>query len=81
MREHRSLTSSDQLKTGDVWAIALSADGKYLASSSINGKINVWSLAEASKPKIRDYETKGSFGMCVDLVGIRIRYSAPGLIR
>jgi superkiller protein 8 len=51
-----------------VWAIALSADGKYLASSSINGKINVWSLDEEGKPKIRDYETKGSFGMCIDLV-------------
>ena len=60
----------DQVKVGDVWAIALSADGKYLASSSINGKINVWSLDEEGKPKIRDYETKGSFGMCVDLVNL-----------
>ena len=56
------------MKPGDVWAIALSADGKFIASSSINGKINVWSLDEEGKPKIRDYETKGSFGMCVDLV-------------
>lgn len=62
-----NLSSIDQLKTGDAWAIALSADGKYLAASSINGKINVWSLDEDGKPKIRDYETKGSFGMCVDL--------------
>lgn len=58
---------SDQLKPGDAWAIALSADGKYLAASSLNGKIHVWSLEEENKPKIREYETKGSFGMCIDL--------------
>jgi len=58
----------DRVKSGDVWAIALSADGKYLASSSITGKVNVWSLDEEDIPKIREYETKGSFGMCVDLV-------------
>ncbi|KAF2872483.1 WD40-repeat-containing domain protein [Massariosphaeria phaeospora] len=58
----------DQNKPGDVWAIALSADGQYLASSSINGKVNVWSLNKAEGfPKIREYETKGSFGLCVDL--------------
>ncbi|KAF2690757.1 WD40 repeat-like protein [Lentithecium fluviatile CBS 122367] len=58
---------SDQVKAGDIWAIALSADGSYLASSSINGKIHVWSLNEAGMPKIREYETKGSFGLCVGL--------------
>ncbi|KAF2732455.1 WD40 repeat-like protein [Polyplosphaeria fusca] len=59
---------ADQAKPGDIWAIALSADGNYLASSSINGKIHVWSLNKAEgTPKIREYETKGSFGLCVDL--------------
>ncbi|PSN64025.1 WD40 repeat-like protein [Corynespora cassiicola Philippines] len=57
----------DENKPGDVWAIALSADGNYLASSSINGKVNVWGLSEEGMPKIREYETKGSFGLCVDL--------------
>lgn len=58
----------DQNKPGDIWAIALSADGQYLASSSINGKINVWSLDKAKNfPRIREYETKGSFGLCVAL--------------
>lgn len=58
----------DQNKPGDIWAIALSADGQYLASSSINGKINVWSLDKAKDfPRIREYETKGSFGLCVAL--------------
>lgn len=58
----------DQNKPGEIWAIAMSADGQYLASSSINGKINVWSLNKSeSMPRIREYETKGSFGLCVDL--------------
>ncbi|KAF2833603.1 WD40 repeat-like protein [Ophiobolus disseminans] len=55
----------DQNKPGEIWAIAISADGRYLAGSSINGKINVWDLNDMSK--IREYETKGSFGLCVDL--------------
>jgi hypothetical protein len=47
----------------------MSADGQYVASSSINGKINVWSLNKnEGMPRIREYETKGSFGLCVDLV-------------
>ncbi|KAF1955600.1 WD40 repeat-like protein [Byssothecium circinans] len=58
---------TDGMKAGDVWAIALSADGLYLASSSINGKVHVWSLNEAGMPKIREYETKGSFGLSVAL--------------
>lgn len=58
----------DQNKPGEIWAITLSADGQYLASTSINGKINVWSLnKEEGMPRIREYETKGSFGLCVDL--------------
>ncbi|KAL6706108.1 Ski complex subunit Rec14 [Coniothyrium glycines] len=58
----------DQNKPGDIWAIAVSADGQYLASSSINGKVNVWSLNQSEgMPRIREYETKGSFGLCVDL--------------
>jgi WD40 repeat protein len=65
---------SDQNKPGEIWAIAISADGQYLAGSSINGKVNVWSLNKAENmPKIREYETKGSFGLCVDLV--RWQYS------
>lgn len=60
---------ADQNKPGEIWAIAISADGQYLASSSINGKINVWSLNKSDgMPRIREYETKGSFGLCVDLV-------------
>lgn len=56
----------DGNKAGELWAIALSEDGKYLASTTYDGRINVWDLS-ADRQKIREYETKGSFGMCVDL--------------
>lgn len=40
-----------------------------MASTTYNGRINVWDLGvgEAGVKKIREFETKGSFGMCVDL--------------
>ncbi|KAB8075057.1 WD domain protein [Aspergillus leporis] len=50
----------------DAWAVALSEDGQYLASVSQDGHIRVWDLS-ANGEQIRDYETKGSFGMCIDL--------------
>ena len=56
-------------KAGEIWALALSADGRFLAATSYDGKINVWELNDEGKTqKIREFETKGSFGMSVDLV-------------
>lgn len=59
------------VKPGEVWAIALSEDGGYLAGTTNDGRINVWDVADRSRAKIREYETgsagSGSFGMCVDL--------------
>lgn len=57
----------DGNKAGDVWAIAVSEDGHYLASTSYDGRINVWDVP-AGGAKIREFETKGSFGMAIDLV-------------
>ena len=60
----------DGNKPGEIWAIALSEDGQYLAATSSDGRINVWdNLADGAK--IREFETKGSFGMSIDLVRIR----------
>lgn len=53
-----------------VWAIALSGDGQYLAGVSQDGRVGVWDLS-ADGTQIRDHETKGSFGTCIDLVGPR----------
>ncbi|KAL8939426.1 MAG: hypothetical protein Q9211_002751 [Gyalolechia sp. 1 TL-2023] len=59
----------DGNKAGEVWAIALSADGQYLAATSIDGRINVWDIV-GGNTKIREFETKGSFGMAIDLVSL-----------
>ena len=60
----------DSNKPGEIWAIALSADGQYLAATSSDGRINVWdNLADGAK--IREFETKGSFGMSIDIVRTR----------
>jgi len=56
-------------KNGDIWALALSADERYLACSSHDGKVRVWDLADMAI--IQVYETAasrdGSFTMAVDL--------------
>ncbi|KAE8348309.1 WD40 repeat protein [Aspergillus coremiiformis] len=52
--------------SADIWAIALSEDGQYLAGASQDGHIRVWDLSACGE-QIRDYETKGSFGTCIDL--------------
>lgn len=54
-------------KVGELWAVALSLNGQYLAGTTHDGRINVWDLL-ANNEKVREYETKGSFGMCIDLV-------------
>ncbi|KAL8873522.1 MAG: hypothetical protein Q9174_001028 [Haloplaca sp. 1 TL-2023] len=67
---------TDGNKAGEVWAIALSAEGQYLAATSVDGRINVWDNLGGHN-KIRQYETKGSFGMTVDL-SVDGRYTASG---
>lgn len=80
-------------KAGEVWAVALSADGAFLASTTVDGRINVWSVSklgvkgddgagrgsgeEGKEKKIREYATKGSFGMCVD-ISRNGKYTASG---
>ncbi|EXJ71759.1 uncharacterized protein A1O5_05569 [Cladophialophora psammophila CBS 110553] len=55
-------------KAGEVWAVSLSTDGKFVAGTTQDGRVNVWNLEDAaSREKIRDFETKGSFGMSVDM--------------
>lgn len=54
-------------KAGELWVVCLSAEGRYLAGTTYDGRINVWDLDEG-RVKFREYETKGSFGMSIDLV-------------
>ncbi|BCR87010.1 SKI complex subunit WD repeat protein SKI8 [Aspergillus chevalieri] len=50
----------------EVWAVALSENGQFLAGVSQDGHIKVWDL-NASGEQIQDYETQGSFGTCLDI--------------
>ncbi|KAG9890811.1 WD40 repeat-like protein, partial [Aureobasidium melanogenum] len=57
---------------GELWAVALSEDGQFLAATTFDGRINVWDLntlstSDEGATKLREYETKGSFGMSVAL--------------
>ncbi|KAI4721667.1 WD40 repeat-like protein [Aureobasidium sp. EXF-10727] len=70
------LNTPDDSKTaqaknaGEIWALALSEDGQFLAATTFDGRINVWdlnTLTQDSATKLREYETKGSFGMSVAL--------------
>lgn len=47
-----------------------------MAATTYDGRINVWDLVDERK-KIREYETKGSFGMCID-VSRDGRFTASG---
>lgn len=60
-------TAANTTGSGEVWAVALSENGQYLAGVSQDGHIKAWDLS-ASGEQIRDYETKGSFGTCLDMV-------------
>jgi superkiller protein 8 len=62
----QKLSMKDTKKAGEIWAIALSEDGQFLASTTFDGRINVWDLAAEGK-KIQEYETKGSFGLSIDM--------------
>lgn len=62
----------DDIKAGEIWCISLSSNGEYLAGTTHDGRINVYSTIKIingeKDVKIREYETKGSFGMTLDLV-------------
>lgn len=66
--DYLSLTLPENAaKSAEIWAPALSENGQYLAGVSQDGHIKVWDL-DASGEQIQDYETKGSFGTCLDIV-------------
>lgn len=59
---------------GEVWAVALNDTGRYLAASAYDGRAYVWDLLgdvgeeREGFVRVREYETKGSFGMSVAIV-------------
>ncbi|TKA81533.1 hypothetical protein B0A49_00721 [Cryomyces minteri] len=75
--EEGRISSADNIKAGELWAIALSENGQFLAATAYDGRINVWDTVPEGRPKIREYETKRSFGMCIDL-SVDGRFTASG---
>lgn len=73
MRLTRDFLLAESKKTGVHWAAALSADGQYLALTTFDGKVDVYETKHAGgagdgpTEKLTQYETKGSFGMAVDI--------------
>ena len=69
----RGEIKADKTAAGEHWALALGEDGRYLAATTHDGRIHVYdttssSAENATKPtKIAEYQTKGSFGLAVDL--------------
>lgn len=60
----------EKKSAGEHWAVALSEDGRYLAVTTHDGRINVYdttTIADGKAKKITQYETKGSFGLSVDI--------------
>ncbi|KAF2673709.1 WD40 repeat-like protein [Microthyrium microscopicum] len=67
-------------KVGELWAVSLSENGQLLAATAYDGSISMWDMSKVQEgvyTKIREYETKGSFGMSV-AVSRDGRFTASG---
>ncbi|KAK5091447.1 Ski complex subunit Rec14 [Lithohypha guttulata] len=64
-------------KAGELWAVALDTEGKYLVGTTYDGRVNVWELARVldeksgeekiTAQKFVEWETRGGFGLAVDV--------------
>ncbi|KAI9841710.1 MAG: hypothetical protein M1837_000442 [Sclerophora amabilis] len=66
----------DKNKVGQLWAIALAENGRFLACTTHDGRIRVWDMIGDDNDVV-EYETKGSFGMCLD-VSVDGQFTASG---
>jgi WD40 repeat protein len=69
----QSLTLSSGEKAGEHWALAISPEGKFLATTTHDGRVNVYDTSKINEEvkaaqTLAQFETKGSFGTCVDIV-------------
>jgi hypothetical protein len=60
-------------KAGEHWALAISPEGKFLATTTHDGRVNVYDTTKINEEvkaaqTLAQFETKGSFGTCVDIV-------------
>ncbi|KTW29161.1 hypothetical protein T552_01118 [Pneumocystis carinii B80] len=56
--------SFNETKLGEAWAVALSPNGKLLATTSYKGSLNLLDIS--SRENILQLETRGNFGICID---------------
>ncbi|KAK5116693.1 hypothetical protein LTR62_007367 [Meristemomyces frigidus] len=64
----KSELKPEEKRAGEHWALALNENGQYLACTTHDGRINVYDTSQGDTlTKFAQYETKGSFGMCVDI--------------
>lgn len=60
-------------KAGEHWALAMTPDGKFLAATTHDGRVNIYDTTKIdgevkATQTMAQFETKGSFGTCVDIV-------------
>lgn len=65
-------------KAGELWAVALDKEGKFLVGTTYDGRVNVWQLVSQTEEKtgneqatanaFAEWETRGGFGLAVDVV-------------
>jgi len=56
---------------GELWAVALTAEGHHLIASAYDGRVCVWDIRnnkDSEWEKLVEHETKGSFGMSIAVV-------------
>lgn len=59
----------EQPADGDIWAVALNTTGELVSSTTHDGRIIIRDVRDLNT-KVGEYTTKGSFGLCMDTVGI-----------
>ena len=74
----RAVTTKGKKSKIETWAIALGNDGQFLIGTHVDGRVSVWDLiAEGGVKKVRQWETRGRFGLCVD-ISREGKYTASG---
>ena len=66
-----SLTD-DKGKKGEIWAVALDSEGDHAVATTQDGRNHVWNLVKSEEKVVAkhfaEYETRGGFGLAVDVV-------------
>lgn len=59
-------------KAGELWAVCLDTEGRFLVGTTSDGRVNVWEVItgdgnSATAKKFAEWETRGTFGLAVDI--------------